>query len=286
MSIQKPRCRLCGNTTLHELLPSNNWYAGEQADLCYQCASTRTDLSKLDEVDRLLQYLNFAFDPNGWQKVYSRNKDNPIQALRTYIHQQGDTPYAKLSWGEQHQRLLEIADSGLQDYELEALQPSFLAKLRKEWGDLPEPSLLQLEGLYCNNLQDYDAATNQQRDLLKKMSQLSFHLGKKLEMGETDKDLISAYNTFLGTIDKQLQPASGGTNMSSIGQLVEFIERNGFKPNPQIEVPLDELDMIEANLFAYQSALINNDPGIADLFHQRKRLYDERKGIDTHVENA
>lgn len=280
MPMQKPRCRLCGNTAIHELMPSNNWYSGAQADLCYNCAVERTDLSKLDEVDRLLQYLNFAFDPNGWQKVYSRNKDNPIQAIRTYIHQLGDTPYAKLSWVEQQHKLLEIADSGLQDYELDELKPSFIKEMKKEWGDLPIDSLLQLEGMYCNNLQDYDAITSQHKDLLKKTSQISFLLGKKLEIGEIDKDQISAYNTFLSAVDKQLQPANGGTNMSSIGQLVEFIERNGFKPNPQIEVPLDELDMIEENLFAYQRALINNDPGIADLYEQRKRLYEARSMTD------
>lgn len=87
---------------------------------------------------------------------------------------------------------------------------------------------------------------------------------------------MTAYNNLLSTVSKQLEVASGGANMSSLSELVEFIERNGFKPNPQIDVPLDEIDLIESNLFDYQRALINNDPNIAELYHQRKRLRDQR----------
>lgn len=276
MSIPIAACNFCGTTSHTSLIPTQSWFMPDRfANLCFSCALERINPQSLNEIDRLFQYLNIPFLPNEWNKILIRAA-SPEAALRQYVGQHHDIAYSKLDWGIQEQRLWEQADAGLQDLAIDELAPAKYAQLAEEWGDLPEKALRQLESLYCNSLQDYDVQTTQQRDLLKKMSHLAYLLDAQLQNGIIDKDMMTAYNNLLSTVSKQLEVASGGANMSSLSELVEFIERNGFKPNPQIDVPLDEIDLIESNLFDYQRALINNDPNIAELYHQRKRLRDQR----------
>ena len=275
-NIPHPQCNMCGTTNVAALLPTKSWFMPTgYANLCVDCALSRIDHTQLNEVDRLCQYLNVPFVPNDWHRLYKRN--TPEQALRTYVAKHADIAYTKLDWGEQQQALLELADQGLQDTAIEELEGPLYERLRDQWGDLQPRALRQIEALFCNSLSDYDVKTTQQRDLLKKMSQLSYMLDAQLQQGLVDKDMMAAYNKQFETVTKTLPVTSGGSNMSSLSELVAFIERNGFHPNPIPEVPNDELDMMEHNLMDYQRALITNDPGIAELYENRKRLRDRKK---------
>jgi len=267
-------CEKCRkNKQVSEFMPTTSpFWPNNHINVCYECIEGLVDGNDMNQVDRLFQHANMAFLPNEWRKIWVREGSG---SFRKYANMYYDINYYKYDWTEQNQRLMELAEKGLIETELDELKPAFVAELKATWGDLPEIDLLRLEKLYNASIGDYNVEKAIHQDQLRKMARMSIIIDQGLTKGKVDKDMMSAYDRLVASINKSLEDAAS-TGVSVVSQLVEFIERNGYKPTFYEGVPRDEIDMIEENVKTYLKDLVEGEVNLTDMYERRKQKLQEK----------
>lgn len=267
------KCETCSKSKPDsEYMPSSSpfWPRGH-IHICYDCVEELVDGNDLNQVDRLLQLSNTAFMPQEWRKLWKREG---IKAFRKYATLYNDFNYYKYDWSDQNERLMEAAKKGVIDLELEELKPAFLKKLKTRWGDLPEYDLVWLETYYNNIMSDYNVQEETQRDMFRKICRMSLYIEKDLQNGGIDKDFMTQYNNFMTSALKNVQKKDSNA-ITSVGQIVEFIERNGYRANFYDGVPRDEIDMLLENMKEYIADLVRGETNLPEIYAQTKQRYDQ-----------
>lgn len=247
---------------------SSAFFPQGHINICYDCIEKNVDGNDLNQVDRFCQHCNIAFMPNEWLKLWKRDEKG---AFRKYLNSYYDLNYGKFDWGEQNERLMELAKNGTVEYEIEALKPEYIHKLKINWGDLPELDLLRLEKYFNSSLNDYNVQTEAQRDMLRKICRLSIMIDQDLINGKVDKDAIAQYDKLMTSALKTLETTQQ-EGISSVGQVIEFIERNGYQPRFYEGIPKDELDMLEKNIQEYLRDLVLGEVNITEIYERRKNI--------------
>lgn len=235
-------------------------------NICFSCIESWLDGENLNEVDRFCQQCNMAFLPNEWRKLWKREGK---LSWRKYCSMYNDINYYKYDWGEQNERLIELAKAGVIDQELDELKPELIQKLRLKWGALPELDLIRLETFLNLSLSEYGAETHLQQDLLRKVARLSILMDTELQEGMVNKDTITQYDKLMNSVLKTFEKIDSNA-ITSVGQIVEFIERNGYKPTFYDGTPRDELDFLEQNIKEYLRDLVEGEVNLSDLFEAEK----------------
>lgn len=269
------KCEMCNKSQAEaEYMPSSSpfWPRGH-IHICYTCVEQLVDGNDLNQVDRLLQLSNTAFIPQEWRKLWKREG---FKAFRKYANLYNDFNYYKLDWSEQNEKLMEMAKQGTIEVELEELKPAYLNQLKRRWGDMEEFDLLWLETYYNNIMSDYNVQEETQRDLFRKICRMSLRIEKDLQNGTIDKDFMTQYNNFMNSALKNIEKKESNA-ITSVGQIVEFIERNGYRANFYDGVPRDEIDMIIVNIKEYIADLVRGETNLPEIYAQVKQRYD--KGI-------
>lgn len=263
-----------------EFMPSSSpfWPQG-RINICYTCVESMVDGNDLNQVDRLMQHANMAFLPEEWRKMWTREKN---AAFRRYANSYYDINYYKYDWSEQNERLMELAKVGVIETELSELRPALVERLKLTWGEAEPVDLLRMEKYYNASLNDYNVSRETERDMLRKIVRLSILIDEDLMRGETDKDKVGMYDKLMKSALSTLE-VSKTEGITSIGQICEFIERNGFQPTFYEGVPRDEIDMMMENMQEYTRDLILGEVNIAEMYARKAGL--EARGDDSDVED-
>lgn len=251
------------------------WPTGH-INMCYSCVEQLIDGNNLNEVDRLFQHANMAFLPNEWRKMWKREG---VAAFRKYANSYQEINYYKYDWGEQNEQLEKLAKEGVIATELDELTPSFIKRLKLTWGELPELDLIRLERFFSASLSDYNVQTETQKDMLRKIARMSVLIDQDLAAGLVDKDKITQYDKLMTSALKTLETTQS-EGITAIGQVIEFIERNGYKPHFYEGIPRDEIDMIEKNIKDYLRDLVQGEVNLTDLYErkQMEKMEDDKMG--------
>lgn len=267
------KCQLCNKSKAEsEYMPSHSpfWSKGV-INICYDCIEKNVDGEDLNQVDRLLQFANMAFLPQEWRKIWKREGN---KAFRKYANGYYTMNYYKYDWGEQNEKLMDLARHGLVETELEELKPGLLRELKVRWGDLSEYDLLWLENYYNTILADFNIEAETQRDQFRKICRMSLTIDKQLQEGHLDKDFMTQYNNFMTTALKNVE--KNQTNaITSVSQIVEFIERNGYQASFYDGVPRDEIDMIIENIKEYIKDVVHGETNLPEIYNQVKMRHDK-----------
>lgn len=263
------KCELCKeNFPQTEFAPTSSaFFPNKHINICFSCVEKNVDGNNLNQVDRFLQHCNIAFFPNEWRKMWKREETN---AFRKYTHTYYDLKFVKHDWGEQNKKLEELARKGATNYELEELRPEYITELKLTWGDLSELDLVRLEKYYNSSLNDYNVQTETQRDMLRKICRISVLIDDDLAKGVVDKDKVAQYDKLMGSALKTLETTQG-EGITSIGEIVAFMEQNGFQPKFYSGIPKDEIDLMMENVQEYLRDLVLGEVNLTDLYEGKKR---------------
>ena len=269
-------CQFCNKqkkTT--EFMPSSGaFWASGHINICYSCVEKMVDGNDLNQVDRLFQFANMAFMPQEWRKIWKREGK---AAFRKYSNNYYDFNYYKYDWGEQNEKLMDLARKGLVETEVEELKPELIRNLKIRWGNLEEYDLLWLENYYNSILADYNVQAETQRDQFRKICRMSLTIDKMLQQGQIDKDFMTQYNNFMTSALKNVEKNQSGA-ITSVGQIVEFIERNGYKAKFYDGISRDEIDRIIENMKEYVGDLVRGETNLPEIYAQVKQKYDRMSG--------
>lgn len=250
---------------------SSAFFPKGHISICFKCIEKQVDGNDLNQVDRFLQHCNIAFYPNEWRKMWKREN---TAAFSKYTNTYYDLKYAKQDWSNQNKKLIELSKHGVVDAQLEELKPELLAELRINWGDLPDLDLLRIEKYYNANLNDYNVQTEAQRDMLRKICRISILIDDDLSKGVVDKDKITQYEKLMTSALKTLE-ASQQQGITSVGEIVSFMEQNGFQPNFYSNTPRDEIDFMMENVQEYLRDLVMGEVNLTDLYEAKRRAFDK-----------
>ena len=263
------KCENCNKEkSTTEFMPSTGylWPHGH-INICYDCVAKIIDGNNLNEVDRLFQHANMAFLPNEWRKMWKREGNN---AFRKYAYAYNEINYYKYDWGEQNEKLMTLAKEGVIQTELDELKPELVAKLKLVWGNLKDLDLIRLERFFNSSLGDYNVQTEAQRDMLRKIARLSVLIDEDLATGLVDKDKITQYDKLMTSALKTLETTQS-KGITAIGQVIEFIEKNGYKPHFYEGIPRDEIDMITKNIQEYLKDLVQGEVNLTDIYERKRQ---------------
>lgn len=263
------KCEKCNKEqAATEFMPTTGylWPRGH-INMCYTCIESFIDGDNLNEVDRLFQHANMAFLPNEWRKMWKREGK---KAFRKYAQSYNEINYYKYDWGDQNAKLMDLARAGVIETELDELTPSAIKELQITWGNIPELDLIRLEKFFNSSLADYNVQTEAQKDMLRKIARLSVLIDQDLTQGLVDKDKISQYDKLMTSALKTLETTQSN-GITAIGQVIEFIEKNGYKPKFYEGVPQDEIDMIEQNIKDYLKDLVQGEVNLTDIYERKKQ---------------
>lgn len=266
--MNKKKCERCQRTQpKSEFMPTTGYlWPDGRINMCYSCIEEFLDGDNLNEVDRLCQHANMAFLPNEWRKLWKRERKN---AFRLYAAKYNSINYYKYDWGEQNEKLMELARSGIIENELDELRPAFIQELKLKWGDLPDLDLVRLERFFNASLADYNAQTEAEADLIRKVARLSILTDDSLSQGQVNKDLLTQYDRIMSTMLKTLETVQS-EGITAIGQVVEFIERNGYKPNFYDGVARDELDLLIQDIKEFTKDLVEGAVDLGEIYEREK----------------
>lgn len=249
-------------------MPSTGYlWPNGHINICYDCIEVFIDGDNLNEVDRLCQHANMAFLPNEWRKLWKRDG---VKAFRKYAYTYNEMNYYKYDWGEQNEALMQLAKEGVITTELDELTPQLIAKLKLSWGELKDLDLIRLERFFNSSLSDYNVQTEAQKDMLRKIARLSVLIDQDLAAGLVDKDKITQYDKLMSSALKTLETTQAN-GITSVGQIVEFIEKNGYKPSFYEGVPRDEIDMIEKNIQEYLADLVKGEVNLTEIYERKRQ---------------
>ena len=263
------KCEKCNKEqAATEFMPTTGylWPRGH-INMCYTCIESFIDGDNLNEVGRLMQHANMAFLPNEWRKMWKREGK---KAFRKYAQSYNEINYYKYDWGDQNVKLMDLARAGVIETELDELTPSAIKELQIRWGNIPELDLIRLEKFFNSSLADYNVQTEAQKDMLRKIARLSVLIDQDLTEGLVDKDKISQYDKLMTSALKTLETTQSN-GITAIGQVIEFIEKNGYKPKFYEGVPQDEIDMIEQNIKDYLKDLVQGEVNLTDIYERKKQ---------------
>lgn len=279
------KCKKCKKDKgVQEFSPAYSpfWPEGH-IDICYDCLDNMVDFTDLNQVDRLCQYANMAFLPEDWRKMHKREGK---MAFRKYANVYNEINYYKYDWGEQNENLKKLAEEGVVALEIEELKPHVLRELRLKWGDVAtEMDLVRMERYFNRSLSEWGVTKETEKDQLRKVVRLSVMMDNSLAAGKPNKELSEMYNKLMTQLNKTVGDKDK-VGYNSLAQLVQFIERNGYKPQFYDGVPRDEIDMMMNDIQGYLRDLVSSEVNFEEMLERAIEKKQRRDNPQKDTESA
>lgn len=272
MIFKNEKCPKCGKYNI--MLPSNNPLV---PSVCNYCVTTSLDYNNLEHGDFFCRTYNLPFIPDKWLLLSKAHKQNVFKEYIDFIsNERKDTLYYNSPTGDLWKKANEEWQI-VQTHEelimkMEPLREGYLLRNRIKWGiNYTFEELIRLENLFVNTVKANDITNPMQIDAIKKACKMSISLDRAITNAETKEinDLSKAYQNFVKTakIDDIITAASQDV-ISNVSELVDFIEKSGFKFNYYDNVARDVVDV-----------------SINDMKEFIRRLVADATGLETTFEN-
>lgn len=175
----------------------------------------------------------------------------------------------------------------LVSYDIEAL--------RIKWGGkFTEDELIRLEDFWQDMIKSYTIETASHKDYLRKICLVSVMAEQELFKGNITqyKSLISTYDTLMKSSKfTEAQNATSQDYISSFGEFVSYIEKDGFIPKFAPEQPMDIVDITINNMNEYTRKLVLGERNLSEMIEniiakmmQKGEQYEEE--IESFIEGT
>ena len=98
---------------------------------------------------------------------------------------------------------------------------------------------------------------------------MSLAIDKKIEAGEDFDKLLKSYDTTVKVAEFTPKNAKNASDFDSVGELVIWLCKRGYKPKFFNEVSRDVVDMTMKNIQNFNQRLYTNESGIGDEITRR-----------------
>ena len=257
------------------------YFPGHRSLICTDCLEKMHDLTNLDDISRLMQYLDLPFDINMWTQIYQNNPEHPLYA---YFNMLADDHYSNLSWAEESERWRKAREEETLANEVKIIKDAELTRLRRIWSASYKPEQL----IWLNNFyEQIEATQNVSTPILQEKArdfcELQLHIKEGLRAGVDVSKMMKQADDIVKTYHFEASNAKSTTNFESIGELMVYYGKKGWHPKWHVE-PQDSIDFMMENIQNFLKRLVINEGNFAEQVEDKRNQYNLAERLET-IEN-
>lgn len=213
-------------------------------------------------VDKLCRYADIPFIPAEWERLRQANGDEVFQVYADIFL---SSEFEGLGWKEYDDEFRKLKEEGLIENELPILKDEKRKKLKEKWGsNYDDEELSYLENLYNGILLTQNINGALQTDQALKLCKISFEIDSRIRGGQDIDKLLSSYDKLVKIAEFTPKNAKNANDFDSMGELIKWLEKKGFKNKFYDNVTRDIVDETIKNIQNYNQKLYTNESGIGD----------------------
>lgn len=265
------QCNRCGNS----FAPSNFamtksiFYPDGSLPMCNDCVELYLVDVDFDwrEVNKLCQYADIPFVPKEWERMREMNGD---KAFPKYAEVFAQSEYEDLGWHDYFEAYQKLKASGELDDELPGIADQKRRKLQERWGaNYDDEALRYLENLYNGLMTTQNVNGALQVDQALKICKMSYEIDCRIREGADFDKILASYDKLVKTAEFTPKNVKNINDFDSVGELIKWLEKRGWKNTFYDDVPRDIVDETMQNFQAFNQRLYTNESGIGEQITER-----------------
>lgn len=265
------KCSVCGQSYgVEAFAPTKSvFYPDGYLPICNDCLGgwlEERDYS-WDAIDKICQYADVPFVPSEWERIHELNPENTFQK---YCEVFLSDEYEGLGWDDYFKEFKELKQQGTIKQELPLLSDERRKELQQRWGaNYDDDALTYLENLFqgLNATQNVGGAL--QIDQALKICKMSYEIDCRIRAGEDFDKLLASYDKLVKAADFTPKSAKNANDFESVGELVRWLEKRGWKNQYYDGATRDVVDETIKNIQAWNQRLYTEESGIGDEITRR-----------------
>lgn len=265
------KCAHCKGTFGQEnfVFTKSLFYPDGALPFCNDCI---TEMLKQHEynwqfVDKVCQWADIPFVPMTFEQLHEANGDKVFPIYAAIFE---DEEYENLDWNVYFRKFQELKGTQQIEKFLPEIGEAELKRLRKKWGsNYDEDALEYLEDLHKGIMltQNVNGSLNQDQAL--KICKISYEIDCRIRAGEDFDKLLSSYDKLVKEADFTPKNTKNASDFDSIGEVLKWLEKRGFKNQFYDGVSRDIVDETIQNIQVYNQRLYTNESGIGEEISRR-----------------
>ena len=173
--------------------------------------------------------------------------------------------YEDLGWDDYFQEFKKLQSQDGIAAELPLLSDERRLELQQKWGmNYDDDALMYLENLYDGVLMTQNVNGALQDDQAIKLCKISYEIDSRIREGSDFDKLLSSYDKLVKITEFTPRNTKNANEFDSVGELIKWLERRGFKNNFYDNVTRDIVDETIKNIQSYNQHLYVNESGIGE----------------------
>ena len=245
------------------------FYEKGHINLCNNCLKDylRQQDFSWDAVDKLCQYLDIPFIPKEFEKMRENFGEDAFPRYADIFH---ESEYETLSWGDYFKEFQKLQEAGAIVDELPKLSDKHRRELKEKWGaNYDDEELHYLEALYDGLLMTQNVSGALQMDQALKVCKISLELDSRIREGTDFDKMLASYEKLVKAAEFTPKNVKNAGDFDSIGELVKWLEKRGFRNTFYDDVTRDIVDETIKNIQNYNQRLYTNESGIGEEITRR-----------------
>lgn len=218
-------------------------------------------------VDKLCQWADIPFVPKEWERM---REMNPKETFARYAEIFLQSEYDNLGWDDYYKAFKELKEQKSIEYELPILEDEKKKELYERWGrNYDLEALNYLERLYQGLITTQNVNGALQVDQGLKICKMSYEIDRRIAEGSDFDKLLASYDKLVKAAEFTPKNVKNLNDFDTCGELVKWMERNGWVNQYYDNVPRDIVDETIANIQAFNQRLYVNETGIGEEITRR-----------------
>ena len=246
----------------------SKFFTDGHLSICKSCLAEMVDEGFWTSIDKFCQWADYPFMPDIWTKLKSELGGKALDAyVMGYC---ASSEYPTLNWKIVEEEWKELLESGGYRKRLPQITAAQLEEWKHRWGDnYTNDEYEYLQTFYDGLCKSHNIITPTQQDNARNLAKLSVRISQKISSNEeVDKD-IKSYSELMKTGGFTTENVKNMSDFESVGELVSYLEKTGWKNPYYTDAPKDIVDATIANTQAYVRRVIMGESNLKEAVEQR-----------------
>lgn len=235
-----------------------------------------------DAADRICQYAGIPFVPKEWERLRELNGDN---VFPKYAEVFLAAEYDGLGWNDYFKEFKKLKDHNMIEDELPGISDQKRAKQRKRWGaNYDDEALDYLDNLFDGLMSTQNVNGDLQIDQARKICKMSYEIDCRIREGSDFDKILSSYDKLIKAAEFTPKNVKNINDFDTAGELVRWMEKNGWRNRFYDKVTRDVVDETMKNLENFNQRLYTNESGIGDEITRRVEALKTAREIENYYD--
>lgn len=253
-------------------------------EICNDCIKKKLieDNFSWQIVNKICQHGDIPFVPNEFEKLRKWNGDDvfPVYA-KVFFEQE----YAAFDWTQYNNKFIELEKANQIEETVSTLKEEKYKQLRRKWGsNYDDDALLYLEELFhgIETAQGINSVMAQDQAL--KLCKISYEIDERIRSGQDIDKMLASYDKLVKIADFTPKNSSNINDFDTIGELIRWLEKGGWKNRYYDNVTRDVVDQTMKNIKAWNQRLYTNENSIGEEITKRIESLQHAEQIENNYD--